>query len=215
MKTQTLQVEVRQTGGKGPARQLRIQGKIPAVLYGPGVDTTKLTISPSEFVKALATEMGRNAIFDLPVAGAQHLAIVKEVHVHPVSREPMHVDFYRVTTDREIAVNVPLRAQGRSAGVHKGGTLQAVYRELPIRCTPDKIPASITVDVTPLEIGDAVKVEEVPVPEGVRIALPPDRRVITVSETKKLAPLEEEGAAPAEGAPGAPGTPAAPATPAS
>lgn len=198
MQTQTLQVEVRQSGGKGPARQLRLQGKIPAVLYGPGVDTTKLAISPNEFVKALQTEMGKNAIFELPVEGGSHLAIVKDVQVHPVTRAPLHVDFYRVATDREIDVVVPLRTHGRAVGVHKGGSLQAIYRDLPVRCTPDKIPAAITVDVTPLDIGDVVKVQDVQLPEGVRIQLPPERRIVTVTEARRILAAEE--GAPAEGA---------------
>ncbi len=204
MNTQTLQVEVRSKSGKGPARQLRMQGKIPAVLYGPGVDTTKLTISPNEFVKALTTEMGRNVVFELPIDGTSHLALVKDVQVHPVSRDPLHVDFYRVTTDLAVTANVPLRTKGRAAGVHKGGSLQAVFRELPVRCTPDKIPAVIEVDVTRLDIGDALKVSEVPLPEGVSILLPPDRRVITVSEARKAVAAEAEAGAAAGGAPGAP-----------
>lgn len=211
MKTQTLQVEVRQSGGKGPARQLRMQGKIPAVLYGPGVETTKLTISPTEFVKSLTTELGINAVFELPVGSESHLAVVKDVQVHPVSRDPLHVDFYRVTTDREIEVRVPLKTQGRAAGVQKGGVLQAIYRELPVRCTPDKIPAAITVEVAPLEIGDVVKVDQVPVPEGVRIQLPPERRVVTVTEAKKIIAEETTAVPGAEGAAAAPGAPAAPA----
>lgn len=199
METQTLQVEVRSGSGKGPARQLRMSGKIPAVLYGPGVDTIKLTVSPNEFIKALSTEMGRNAVFELPIGGESHLAIAKDVQVHPVSRDPLHVDFYKVTTDREITVQVPLRTRGRAAGVQKGGKLQAIYRELPVRCTPDKIPAAIEVDVTALDIGQVTKVEEVSVPEGVRILLPADRRVITVAESRKAVAAVEEAEAAAEG----------------
>lgn len=199
METQTLQVEVRSASGKGPARQLRMSGKIPAVLYGPGIDAIKLTVSPNELVKALSTEMGKNAIFELPVGDDKHLAIVKDVQVHPVSRDPLHVDFYKVTADREITVQVPLRTRGRATGVQKGGKLEAIYRQLPVRCTPDRIPAAIEVDVTSLDIGQVMKVKEVPVPEGVRVLLPADRRVLTVAESRKAVAVAEEAGAAAEG----------------
>lgn len=185
MNTQTLQVEVRQAGGKGPARQLRMQGKIPAVLYGPGIDTTKLTIAPKEFVKALTTDMGRNAIFELTIEGNSHLAMARDIQVHPVTRDPLHIDFYRVSVDREVTAPVPLRTRGRAAGVQKGGQLQVIFRELPVRCTPDKLPAFIEVDVTNLEMNEVIKVEDVQLPEGVRILLAADRRIINVSETRK------------------------------
>lgn len=211
METQTLQVEVRSSSGKGPARQLRAAGKIPAVLYGPGVDTTKLTVSPKDLVKALSTEMGRNAIFKMNVADGEHLAIVKDIQVHPVSRSPLHVDFYRVTTDKEIDVPVPIKTTGRSLGQQKGGKLQVIFREVPVRCTPDKIPAAIVVDVTHVDMNENVTVDELPLPEGVTALLPPKRRVINVGEARKAAPTPEEeaaeGAAAAEGgaaeAPGA------------
>ena len=195
METQTLQVEVRSESGKGPARQLRASGRIPAVFYGPGVDTAKLTVSPKELIKALSTEMGPNAIFSLNVADGEHLAMVKDIQVHPVSRTPLHVDFYRVSTDREITVQVPVKTRGRAIGQQKGGKLQVIFRELPVRCTPDKLPAVIEVDVTHLDMNEVVKVEDVQLPEGVRILLPGDRRVINVGEAKRQALMAEDVAA--------------------
>lgn len=208
METQTLQVEVREVGGKGPARQLRMNGRIPAVFYGPGVDTTKLTLSPKELTRALSTEMGRNIVLELEVGGEKRLAMVKDLQVHPVSRTPLHVDLYRVSTDREVEVNVPLRTRGRAAGVQKGGNLEVIYREVPVRATPDKIPAAIVVDVTSLELNEATTVEQLPLPEGVRVTMSPTRRVITVGEARVLAPEEGtaeagEAAAVAPAAPGA------------
>ena len=150
METQTLEVEVRQTSGKGPARQLRAQGKIPAVFYGPGVDTQKLQLSPKDLLKSLETPLKKNVVLTVEVGGTAHLAMVKDIEVHPVTRQPLHVDLYRVDENRAVEVSVPLRATGKPVGVQKGGQLQVVFRDLPVRTTPGKIPSVIEVEVTPL-----------------------------------------------------------------
>ena len=110
--TTTLQAEVREERGKGPARKLRAQGKLPAVFYGPGIDPTALTVDPKELEKALRGEFGRNTLFTLAYGGKEELAMVRELVVDPVSRTPLHVDFYRVSTEREVVVDVPFSTHG-------------------------------------------------------------------------------------------------------
>ena len=92
METTTLQAEVRDSRGKGPARRLRAQGKIPAVFYGQGIEPTPLTLSPKELKKALRGERGRNVVFKLSVGGKDELAMIKDLTIDPVSRELLHVD---------------------------------------------------------------------------------------------------------------------------
>jgi large subunit ribosomal protein L25 len=211
METQTLQAEVRAKGGKGPARQLRMRGMIPAIFYGPGTEPVKLSVSPSELEKILSGPYGRNQVIELHHGGTKSLAVVRDLDVHPVGRHLLHVDFYGVAEDRKIDAIVPFEVQGRAAGVQKGGAMRKPYRELPVRGFPLAIPAAIVLDVSSFEIGYAAEVKTLPLPEGVEATWPPEKRVLFIDakERKRHDPDDDQPAA----APGA--APATPATPAS
>jgi large subunit ribosomal protein L25 len=206
METTTLQAEVRDTRGKGPARRLRAQGKVPGVFYGPGVEPTPLTLSPKELEKALRGERGRNVVFKLSVGGKDELAMVKDVTTDPVSQELLHVDLYRVFEDKVLEVDVPFHTRGRAQGVVMGGVLNVTRRTLPLRTTPANIPVSIDVDVTSLNLRDTISVEQIELPEGVECTLSPKLTLVIVLEPRKAAAAAEEtpaaegeAAAPAEG----------------
>jgi large subunit ribosomal protein L25 len=194
METTTLQAEVRASRGKGPARRLRAEGKIPAVFYGPGVQPTPLTLSPKELTQALRGDRGRNVVFKLSVDGKDELAMVKDLTIDPVTQELLHIDLYRILEDKVLEVNVPLRATGRSAGVVQGGVLNITRRTLPLRTTPANIPVSIDVDVTHLELKDTVSVEDIDFPEGVECMLRPKLTLAIILEPRKAAAAEEEEA---------------------
>jgi len=207
METTTLQAEVRDSRGKGPARRLRAQGKIPGVFYGPGVEPTPLTLSPKELEKALRGERGRNVVFKLSVDGKDELAMVKDVTIDPVSRELLHVDLYRVFEEKILEVDVPLHTLGRAQGVVMGGLLNVTRRTLPLRTTPANIPVSIDVDVTHLNIKDTISVEQVELPAGVECLLAPKLTLAIILEPRKAtaedaeadAAAAEAAAVPAEG----------------
>lgn len=204
MEKQTLTAEVREGRGKGPARQLRMKGKIPAVLYGPGGDTVVISVDPLALTKALTTPYRRNQLIELEVAGQKHLALAKELDVHPTTRAIRHVDFYRVTLDRAVTVEVPLRNHGRPKGVTRGGELRQLFRTLPVRTSADKVPAEIMVNVENLDMLESIRVKDLQLDAGVEVVLPADRAVISVSgEQKKI--VEEEPTAAA--APAAKATP--------
>jgi large subunit ribosomal protein L25 len=213
MEPTTLSTEVRDSRGKNAARQLRAKGRIPAVFYGSGTEPVAISISPKELSAALSTEIRRNAVLQLDVGGQKQLAMVKELQVHPVTRELRHADLYRVSIDAPVVVQVPLRALGKAKGVVEGAELYVLYRELPVRTTPDKIPAVIEVDVTSLGMNETLHVKDLPLPEGVSVALPPERSVISCHEARKKADDEADAAAATPGAPGA-AAPAAGAAPA-
>jgi large subunit ribosomal protein L25 len=195
METTTLQAEVRASRGKGPARRLRAEGKIPGVFYGPGVQPTSLTLSPKELTHALRGERGRNVVFKLAVDGKDHLAMVKDLTTDPVTQELLHIDLYRILEDKVLEVNVPVRATGRSAGVVQGGVLNITRRTLPLRTKPANIPVSIDVDVTHLELKDTISVEDIEFPEGVECMLRPKLTLAIILEPRKAAAAEEEEAA--------------------
>jgi len=203
MEKQTLSAEVRTERGKGPARQLRFAGKIPAVLYGPGGETEAITIDPVALVKSLSGPNRKNQLLELDIGGRTQYATVKDLDVHPVTRAVRHADFYRVSLDAPATYEVPVRATGRAKGVVKGGELRVLFRTVPVRVTPDKVPAEIVLNVENLDMLESIRVKDIVLEAG-EIVLAGDRAVATVSsERKKIA--EEEAA------PGTPGAAAAPA----
>jgi len=207
METTTLQAEVRATRGKGPARRLRAEGKIPGVFYGPGVQPTPLTLSPKEVTQALRGERGRNVVFKLSVDGKDQLAMVKDVTTDPVTQELLHIHLSRIPKDKGREVHVPLHAIGRSVGVVQGGVLNITRRTLPLRTMPANIPASIDVDVTHLDLKDTISVEDVEFPQGVECMLRPKLTLAIVLEPRKATAADEE--AEAEAAEAAAAAPAA------
>ena len=209
MDIQTLQAEVRHGGGKGPARQLRMRGLIPAVFYGPGTEPTSIAVNPKELRKVLSTEYGRNQVIELMLGGKKELAIVREIQIHPLERDLLHADFYRVELDREIEQKVPFETKGKALGVAEGGILRIIFRELPVRCSPNKVPAKIVVDVTHLNLHEAIHTRDLQLPEGVVVTLPADRSLVAVVAEDKRGTEEDVAAAAGAAVAGAAAAPAA------
>jgi large subunit ribosomal protein L25 len=195
MEAQTLSAEVRHKGGKGPARQLRMRGLIPAIFYGPKTEPVKLAVSPADLMKLLSGPFGRNQIIEVGWGGQKQLAVVKDLAIDPLTRVPLHVDLYGVARDRKLETIVPFETQGRALGVQKGGFLHKLFRELPVRAFPQDVPSTIVLDVAPFDIGSIVKVGDLPLPSGVEVIYPPERRVVLVeAKERKRAEAEEEAA---------------------
>jgi large subunit ribosomal protein L25 len=198
MEPQSLNIETRANTGKGVARQLRAAGKVPGVFYGPGTDAVSITLSPKELTKVLHGEHRRNTLLKVAVDGAEHLALVKELQLHPVTRAIRHVDLYKVSLDSQVEVSVPFTTRGRAKGVVAGGELNVIFRDLPVRTTPDKVPALIKVDVTNMDLGDFIKVKDLTLPEGVVVTMDPERNVVAVAASRRRAAKGEDDEA-AEG----------------
>jgi large subunit ribosomal protein L25 len=204
MITQTLKAEVRTESGKGPSRQLRRRGLIPAVFYGPGKKPTNLAVSPDAVAKLVSGPYGRNQLIELDLPTTKELAVVRDLAVDPVTRALLHVDFYSVARDRPVRAKVPFVTKGRALGVQKGGRLQVVFRLLPVVATPDKVPPSIEVDVSHLDTGQSLRVKDIALPEGVRIDDAPERVVASIEAKEKDKPEEGPAGAAAGGAATAP-----------
>lgn len=191
----------RDAAGKGTARRLRSDGKIPAVAYGKGEPALHVAVSPKDLVGVLARELGRNSVIQLEVEGADKLTVLlSDYQYHPVSRKLLHADFLKIALDQPVDVDVPFELTGKAQGVVMGGILRQVYRKLPVRCLPEKIPVKITHDVTSLELDDHVHVKDLALPEGVTVRLPEDQTVCGVVTEKKRGYEEEEAAAAAAAA---------------
>jgi large subunit ribosomal protein L25 len=166
-----LSARVRDTKGKGVARKLRTAGQIPAAFYGPGVEPLMLALDYPEFQKLLKTTTGENVILDLEIESGgksdTRKVMLKELQMDPIKDTYLHVDFYEISMDKEITIDIPIRLLNTPAGVEEGGILQHVVREMTISGLPDKLVEDIEVDVSALNIGDAVHIEDISLPEGI------------------------------------------------
>ncbi len=212
------------TGHKGSSRALRSQGKVPGVCYGASVDGRvepfPITVDVKQLRGALDPIRKQNTVINLTIEGgasARSLhALVKEYQVHPLRREITHVDLLAIDPNKEVLADVPLEFIGKPAGAINGGQVRIVMRKLEVRAKPSDIPIKITVDVSPLEIGDVIHVSSLGLPEGVTTTTGRDLAVVTcaapeeeaVAVVAEGAPVEGAAAAPAAGAPAA-GAPAA------
>lgn len=169
MSTIEMSVSKREKTGKGDARKLRRTGDIPAIIYRGGNTPTMIAINPNALTLAFERSGNPNSLVKLDAAGEVFTCLVREVQRHPVSGVIRHVDFYQVQDDELLTVIVPLVTVGKSVGVAMGGTLRSVRRELSVRCLPAHIPAVIEADVTSLDVGNFLKVDEIKNPEGVEI----------------------------------------------
>ncbi|MDT8440738.1 MAG: 50S ribosomal protein L25/general stress protein Ctc [Desulfuromonadales bacterium] len=197
-----LNVEPRVRIGKGGARKVRNDGLVPAVVYGKGMDTLNLRVEPKSLEKAIATEAGWNTLITLKGDGPfdGKVVILKDMHIHPIRREMMHVDFHAIDLRSNVSVMVPVHTVGKAEGEKMGGSLQVIRHELEVVCLPSHIPAVIEIDVTSLQVGDVVHVEDLTLPEGVEVPHEVNFTVLTLTGRKAGEESEtgEEGEAEAE-----------------
>lgn len=191
--------ENRTETGKNVNRRLRTRGLIPGVLYGAKREAVPLAVSPKEITSILRSKTGENTLFDLEIGGSRRKVILKEFQVEPIKGHLLHADFYEVALDKPIEVKVHIEVTGTPVGVKvQGGLLDHVTREVEVSCLPSDIPEKITVDVSELELGKAVRVGDLKVPDKVTMLSEADLVVVHV-----VAPRAEEEvaavAAPAEG----------------
>lgn len=188
--------------GKGAARRLRNEGRIPAVAYGKSLPTQALAVLPESIKAVLASERGRNTVVTLDVDGKAGLTVLlSDFQYHPLTRSLLHADFVQIHLDQPVNVEVPLELTGKAVGVTAGGTLRQVFRKLPIRCLPGQIPVKISHDITTLELDGHVPVKDLALPEGVSVRLPAEQTVASV--VTEIIHVEEEAPAPGTAAAGA------------
>ena len=177
--------------GTRPARRLRAEGKVPGVVYGLGADPVPLAVEWRELRAALVTEQGMNAVINLDLDGQQTPTLVKDMQRHPVRRNVLHVDFIRVDLSKTVDVEVTIHLEGEAEMVSReGGVVDQVLQSLLITARPADIPSGLTVDITDLEIGDAKRVSDIALPEGVTTSVDREDPVVTASHGVSEAELE-------------------------
>ncbi len=199
MATVELKAKARTETGKGVARQTRLEGSFPAVLYGEGEEPRPLSVDYKDFYPVIRTAAGENVILDLQIEGSKQgpcKAIIRDIQYHPVRREILHIDFQHISMTKEITIDVPVEVVGEAVGVKTGGgILEVILREVEVECLPVNIPDAIRVDVTALEVGDSIQVGDLTV-ENAKIVTDPESTVITIvapTVVEEVKPAAEEG----------------------
>ncbi|MGD0742795.1 MAG: 50S ribosomal protein L25 [Acidimicrobiales bacterium] len=200
----SLAAEPRGDKGSPAARRLRLGGRVPGVVYGHGVKPIPVSVDERALRGALSTEAGANALIDLTIGKSHHLALARELQRHPVRQTVAHVDFIVVRRDEIVAAEVPVTLVGEALAVSRaGGTVEQLLLSVGVHAKPADIPRVFEVDISDLEIGDAIRLASVAVPPGVTLDADPESPVV-VGHAARVevveAPAEEEGAVPTEAA---------------
>jgi large subunit ribosomal protein L25 len=190
-----LNAQMREGRGKGPARQLRMAGRVPAVLYGRDMEAVHLSVDAREADQLFHSISVDNTIVDLQVEGEKeaYRTLVREIQVHPYKATLIHVDFLRIQKGVVVDVEIPVNLVGIPVGVKmSGGVLEQVIHDLPVRCIPSKIPEVIEIDVTGLDIGDSLHISDITFGEGVEVTVAQERTICGVAVPKAEEVPEEE-----------------------
>ncbi len=184
MEQLSLNAQMRDQKGKSAARKLRRQKKVPAILYGPDTEPVMIAVDYPELLRVVNRATGENIFLDLHLqtdAGVEiKKVMLKELQTDPVKDTFLHADFYAISMDKELTFEIPIILDNTPVGVSKGGVLQHALRELTITCLPDKLIDSVHVDVSGLEIGDAIHVKDLQLPEGIEVEDEPETTIAVV-----------------------------------
>ena len=207
-KTQTLKAETRKRTGSGVLKQMRREGSLPSVIYGKGSENINIKVNTKILTDILAHSASESILVDLEIdGGASQTAFLQSTQYNPLSGHLVHADFLAVTEGMKISASIPVELHGEPVGVKEGGLIEQLIRDLEISCSPKDLPERIEASIEHLGVGDSLTIGELPVPDGVEVALASDVLVAIVNEsrvTKSEGGLDgeegEEGAAPAAAA---------------
>ena len=196
MSDSVLIAEAGRTTGSAESRRIRREDRIPAVVYGQGMEPLSISVNRRDLRIALSGTAGMNTILDLTVNGDVYPAIVKEVQRHPVRRTVAHVDFIQIDLTEEITVSVPVRLEGEAKQVAmNNGLVDQQMMEIQVRTTPRNIPDELVIDINEMTVDTVITVADVDLPSGVTAVSAEDQTVVTVVTLRAAAeePAAEEG----------------------
>jgi large subunit ribosomal protein L25 len=210
----TLKAEKRDGTGKGVARKLRQAGRVPAVLYGRDTESLHMSLDVREAEYLFHSISVDNTIIDVDLDGEKEpiRTLVREIQTHPWKANLLHVDFLRITKGVAVDIEVPVHLVGIPIGVSAGGgVIEQIIHDLPMRCIPSKIPESIEVDISELDLNEVLHISDLTFDEGVEVTIPQDSTVcsIAVPRAEEEVAVDEdaiegeegvEGEAPEDGA---------------
>src|SRR5712692_8692194 len=196
----SLSAEKRPSAGKGAARATRRNGRVPAIVYGDNQEPVPISLEPRELARALARPGFFATLADISIDGATHRTLPRDVQYHPISDQPLHVDFMRVGAGAQVTVTVPVAFinHERSVGLRRGGILNVVRHTIEMICSVDNIPERIVVDLDGLDIGDSIHIGAVEMPQAARPVI--TERDFTIASIAASSAVREEAAAAAAAA---------------
>jgi len=190
MARSTLKVKKRLRLGKTGSKQVRKEGKIPAIIYGKGMESIPLIIDPVELKGSLDTDTGKNTLLDLEIETEgekiNKLGLLKDIQLDYITQKPIHLDFQVIDAEDKVTVNVPLNLTGRAQGIKEGGILEQSIREITVECLPEDIPPVIEFDVSNLQLGDALHISDINFPEGIETLINTDSLVASIQTPRGM-----------------------------
>ena len=182
-----LPAERRTEVGKGAARRSRAAGRVPGIVYGKGMEPVAVEVSRRELVTAFHSDAGMNTLLDIELEGKTTLALARELQRDPIKGTLLHVDFVKIDAKQAVEVEVPVQVIGEAPGQKEGGVLEHPLFQLHVRCLPLEVPESIEVDISSLNIGDALRVQDITTDAKFEILNDPEAAVVAIA-----APVSEE-----------------------
>lgn len=197
----TVNAELRDVKKTKAMYALRKKGGIPGIVYGKGHDSVNLTLSAKEFTKQYKTGVLSAHLIELNISGRKEYALVRDVQWHVVKDTIQHVDFQFVDKGSEIKIDIPLSFinENKSPGIKLGGALNVLFRSITVKCSPDKIPQAIEIDLSGKTIGQSIHINDIKLPEGVKLAAHEEENftIVTISAADsgdiKESASDEEG----------------------
>lgn len=192
----TLNVAPRSTKGKGENHRSRVEGMIPGVFYNAAGENISIQIPEKELMKAYQT-VGTTRVLNLDIEGeGTKPCLFWKVQNHPVKNRPLHVDFYGVDMAKPVTLSIPIKTVGESMGIKNQGGKLSVYREqVTVTCLPEAIPHCVEIDITDMKLYDTVRVNELPLPEGVQAVYDDTYKVMAITSTRAAADAAGEAEA--------------------
>ena len=189
----TITAEARDRAGKGVARAVRREGRVPAVIYGNKMEPDMISLDAKELTRQINEPGFFTQVFEVKVGGDSHQVLARDLQLHPVTDRPMHVDFLRFNKDTRILLMIPVTFinEEECPGLKTGGVLNIVRREVELRCSPLNIPDDLVFKLDDLEIGDSIHISAIELPDGVELTTDRDFTVATIA-APTLMPVEEE-----------------------
>ena len=199
--TATFTAEPRDQVGKGAARAVRRTGMVPGVIYGDGKAAVSLSMDKKELAMALNNPGFFNTICEVTVGKENYRVLPKDVQLHPVSDQALHIDFLRIGKNTKLHVDIPVVFEGeeQSRGLKAGGVLNIVRHEVAVICNPDDLPEALILDVSNGEIGDSLHVSAITLPKGVELQITDRDFTIATIAAPSVMPADDEEDDEAEG----------------
>ncbi len=191
MSNLVVEAEPRTELGKNANRRLRASGLIPGVIYGRSTESISVSVNPKKIFSIIHSDTGQNTIFKLELNSEKLNVLIRDLQIDPVRGHLLHADFQTIAMDETRVFEIPLDPQGEAEGVKEGGILDIVVREIEVECLPTDVPDQIQIDVSALDIGDALRVSDLTF-ESDKVSILSSPELVLLTVTPPKVEIEEE-----------------------